>query len=121
MELGKPHELPKTGKNLARGTNCSGGRGDSKKQMPACNRQDRIDHPTGNGADLLRVFCGKEGRLPMNVLHSITSHDEKHTDKDLATQWNSIHWKDVRAHVNRLQTLIAKAVRERNSFPMAAR
>ena len=42
MELGKPHELPKSGGNLARGTNCSGGRGDSKKQMPACNRQDRI-------------------------------------------------------------------------------
>ena len=31
MELGKPHELPKPGRNLARGTNCSGGRGDSKK------------------------------------------------------------------------------------------
>ena len=43
MELGKPHELPKSGKNLAKGTDCSGGRGDSKKQMPACNRQDRID------------------------------------------------------------------------------
>ena len=42
MELGKPHELPISGKNLARGTNCSGGRGDSKKRMPACNRQDRI-------------------------------------------------------------------------------
>jgi hypothetical protein len=81
MELGKPHELPKTGKNLARGTDCSGGRGDSKKQMPACNRQDRIDNPTGNGADLLRVFYGKEGRLPMNVLHSTTSNDEKRTDK----------------------------------------
>ena len=70
-------------------------------------------NPTGNGADLLRVFYGKEGRLPMNVLHSIAFHDEKHTDKDLATQWNSIHWKDVRAHVNRLQTRIAKAVMER--------
>jgi hypothetical protein len=45
-----------------------------------------LNNPTGNGADLLRVFYGKEGRLPMNVLHSITFHDEKHTDKDLATQ-----------------------------------
>lgn len=49
----------------------------------------------------------------MNVLHSITSEDEKRTDKNLATQWNSIHWKDVRVHVNRLQARIAKAVMER--------
>jgi RNA-directed DNA polymerase len=49
----------------------------------------------------------------MNVLHSTTSDDEKRTDKDLATQWNSIHWNDVRAHVNRLQTRLAKAVVER--------
>jgi RNA-directed DNA polymerase len=49
----------------------------------------------------------------MNVQHSTTSHDEKRTDKDLATQWNSIHWKDVKDHVNRMQTRIAKAVVER--------
>jgi len=49
----------------------------------------------------------------MNVLHSTTSDDEKRTDKDLATQWNSIHWNDVKAHVNRLQTRLAKAVVER--------
>ena len=67
---------------------------------------------TGNGADLLKVFYGKEGRLPMNVLHSITLQDEKRTDKELATQWNSIHWKVVKDTVNRLQTRIAKAVME---------
>jgi len=49
----------------------------------------------------------------MNIQHSTTSHDEKRTDKDFATQWNSIHWKDVKDHVNRLQTRIAKAVVER--------
>ena len=57
----------------------------------------------------------------MNVLHSTTSQDEKRTDKDLALQWNSIHWKDVRVHVNRLQTRIAKAVVRKESFPIAAR
>ena len=71
---------------------------------------------TGNGADLLKVFYGKEGRLPMNVLHSTTSKDEKRTDKDLATQWNSIHWNEVRANVIRLQTRIAKAVVEKNGI-----
>ncbi|MFA7304831.1 MAG: reverse transcriptase N-terminal domain-containing protein, partial [Methanoregula sp.] len=45
----------------------------------------------------------------------------KRTDKDLALQWNSIHWKDVRVHVNRLQTRIAKAVVRKESFPIAAR
>ncbi len=69
---------------------------------------------TGNGADLLKVFYGKEGRLPMNVLHSITLQDEKRTDKELATQWNSIHWNVVKDTVNRLQTRIAKAVMEEN-------
>jgi hypothetical protein len=49
----------------------------------------------------------------MNVLHSTTLQDEKRTDKDLATQWNSTHWKDVMANVNRMQTRIAKAVVER--------
>jgi RNA-directed DNA polymerase len=71
-----------------------------------------LHNPTGNGADLLKVFHGKEGRLPMNVQHSTTSYDEKRTDKDLATQWNSIHWKVVKDNVNRLQTRIAKAVKE---------
>jgi RNA-directed DNA polymerase len=70
-------------------------------------------NPTGNGADLLKVFHSKKGRLPMNVLHSTTSKDEKRTDKDLATQWNSIHWNEVRANVIRLQTRIAKAVVEK--------
>jgi RNA-directed DNA polymerase len=82
------------------------------KCLPVIGRTG-LTNPTGNGADLLMVFYGKDGRLPMNVLHSTTFHDEKHTDKDLATQWNSIHWKDVRTHVNRLQTRIAKAVKER--------
>jgi RNA-directed DNA polymerase len=82
------------------------------KRLPVTGRIG-LNNPTGNGADLLMVFYGKEGRQPMNVQHSTTSHDEKRTDKDLATQWNSIHWKDVKVHVNRMQTRIAKAVVER--------
>ena len=82
------------------------------KSLPVIGRIG-LNNPTGNGADLLKVFYGKEGRLPMNVQHSTTSHDEKRTDKDLATQWNSTHWKDVMANVNRMQTRIAKAVVER--------
>jgi len=72
-----------------------------------------LNNPIGNGADLLMVFYGKNGRLPMDVQHSTTSHDEKRTDKDFANQWNTIHWKDVKEQVNRLQTRIAKAVKER--------
>ena len=48
----------------------------------------------------------------MKVCHSTTSTDEKHTDRDLARQWNSINWKKVRATVNRLQIRIAKATQE---------
>jgi len=48
----------------------------------------------------------------MKVCHSTTSTDEKHTDRDLARQWNSINWKKVRSTVNRLQIRIAKATQE---------
>jgi RNA-directed DNA polymerase len=48
----------------------------------------------------------------MNVLHSKTPQSEKHTDRTLASKWNSIDWKDVKESVNRLQTRIAKAVQE---------
>jgi hypothetical protein len=53
----------------------------------------------------------KEG-ITMKVCHSTTSTDEKHTDRDLARQWNSINWKKVRSTVNRLQIRIAKATQE---------
>jgi len=45
----------------------------------------------------------------VKVCHSTTPNGEKHTDKDLARQWNSIDWNEVRSDVNRLQTRIAKA------------
>jgi RNA-directed DNA polymerase len=48
----------------------------------------------------------------VNVRNSTTPKGEKRTDKDLRDQWNSIDWKEVRSHVNRLQTRIAKATHE---------
>ncbi|UUX93323.1 group II intron reverse transcriptase/maturase [Methanoplanus endosymbiosus] len=55
----------------------------------------------------------KEGKL-MKVCHSMTQNCEKHTDRDLAQQWNSIDWYKVRSTVNRLQIRIAKATKEEN-------
>ena len=47
----------------------------------------------------------------MNVSHSITPQGEKLTNVKLKSQWNSFDWKKVEEHVNRLQTRIAKAVK----------
>jgi len=47
----------------------------------------------------------------MNVSHSITPQGEKLTNMKLKNQWIYIDWKKVEKHVNRLQTRIAKAVR----------
>ncbi|UUX92451.1 reverse transcriptase N-terminal domain-containing protein [Methanoplanus endosymbiosus] len=55
----------------------------------------------------------KEGKL-MKVCHSTTHNCEKHTDRDLARQWNSIDWDKTRDTVNRLQIRIAKATKEEN-------
>ncbi len=59
------------------------------------------------------TVLGRGGQGNLFSLFDTTSHDEKRTDKDFANQWNTIHWKDVKEHVNRLQTRIAKAVKER--------
>ena len=47
----------------------------------------------------------------MHVSHSITPQGEKLTNVKLKSQWNSIDWKKIEEHVNRLQTRIAKAVK----------
>jgi RNA-directed DNA polymerase len=51
----------------------------------------------------------------VKVCCSTTPNGEKHTDRDLARQWNSIDWDKVRADVNELQTRIAKATLEGRS------
>ena len=49
----------------------------------------------------------------MNVSNSITPlKGERLTDKRLKLQWNDINWKMVEERVNRLQTRIAKAVKQ---------
>ena len=49
----------------------------------------------------------------MKVSHSTTPQGEKLTNVKLKSQWNSIDWKEVEEHVNRLQTRIAKAVKNK--------
>ncbi|MBC2709153.1 MAG: reverse transcriptase, partial [ANME-2 cluster archaeon] len=49
----------------------------------------------------------------MNVSNSITSSKgERLTDKQPKLQWIDINWELVKEHVNRLQTRIAKAVKQ---------
>lgn len=50
----------------------------------------------------------------MNGIGSITQHSEDVPDKLLAKQWGNIPWKKVRENVKRLQTRIAKAVKNGN-------
>ena len=50
--------------------------------------------------------------LPVNSRNSITSQGEKLENMQLEDQWNNIDWKKVEKHVNRLQTRIAKAVKD---------
>jgi len=45
----------------------------------------------------------------VKVQHSKTLCSENRTDRNLASQWNSIDWKTIEFRVNRLQTRIAKA------------
>ena len=52
-----------------------------------------------------------EGK-PMKARNSIASEDEKLANKQLKNQWNSIDWKSVEKHVNRIQVRITKAVKE---------
>ncbi len=48
----------------------------------------------------------------MKVSHSITPQGEKLTNVKLKSQWDSIDWKKIEEHINRLQTRIAKAVKK---------
>jgi len=49
--------------------------------------------------------------LPVNSRISITPQGEKLENMQLNDQWSNIDWKKVEKHVNRLQTRIAKAVK----------
>jgi RNA-directed DNA polymerase len=56
-------------------------------------------------------YCVNEGKS-MDVRNSITPQGEKLTNMQLRNQWNTIDWKKVEKHVNRLQIRITKAVKE---------
>jgi RNA-directed DNA polymerase len=69
---------------------------------------------TRNGADPIVVVshCMKGGE-PVNVSSSITPlKGERLTDKRPKPQWDDINWNEVEEYVNRLQTRIAKAVKQ---------
>jgi RNA-directed DNA polymerase len=54
-----------------------------------------------------------KGCIPVKVQHSTTPKSEKCTDPKLARQWNSIDWKAIKYQINRLQTRIAKATKDK--------
>lgn len=58
--------------------------------------------------------------LPVNVRRSITPQGEKLTNVKLKNQWDSTDWKKAEEHVNRLQTRIAKAVKNKK-WPLVKR
>jgi RNA-directed DNA polymerase len=58
--------------------------------------------------------------LPVNVRRSITPKGEKLTNVKLKNQWDSTDWKNAEEHVNRLQTRIAKAAKNKK-WPLVKR
>ena len=50
----------------------------------------------------------------MNIRNSIACKNENRINCKDTDQWEKINWKEVYKHVNRLQTRIAKATREKN-------
>ncbi|MEA3457968.1 MAG: reverse transcriptase N-terminal domain-containing protein, partial [Candidatus Thermoplasmatota archaeon] len=52
------------------------------------------------------------GGKTVNVSYSMALKGERLTDMRLEFQWNNIDWKTVFKNVNRLQTRIAKAVKQ---------
>jgi len=110
MELGNPDTPPERGMEVVRPTNGVDGTGCPKKRMLACNGQDRGFLPQPERAPTWdRYSKAMKGGIPVKVCHSPTPQGEKHTDKELARQWNAIDWEKTEFLVNRLQTRIAKA------------
>jgi RNA-directed DNA polymerase len=112
MELGNPNTLLKTGGNRASGTIGVVGTGCRKKQTPDCNGLDRGQTLTRKGADVRLTNHDELEVKSMNVKCSTTLTSEDSTDRELARQWNHFPWDKAYSYVNRLQTRIAKAVKE---------
>ena len=60
-----------------------------------------------------RCFNCKNGGKTVNVRESITPRGEMLTDTETELQWDNIDWKTVYESVNRLQTRITKAVKQK--------
>ena len=58
------------------------------------------------------VFYCMKGGGPVNVSSSITLKGERLADSRTKLQGDDIDWKKVEKYVNRLQTRIAKAVKQ---------
>jgi len=57
------------------------------------------------------------GGKPVNVSNSITPlKGERLTDMRPKPQWTNVDWYEVEKHVNRLQTRITKAVKQRKWY-----
>ena len=114
MELGNPNTLPATGGNHVSETTCVVGTGYRKKRKPNCNGLDRGSKfaLTLKGADVRLTNHDELEVKSMNVKCSTTLTSEDSTDRELARQWNHFPWDKAHLYVNRLQTRIAKAVKE---------
>ncbi|WP_342305373.1 group II intron reverse transcriptase/maturase [Methanolobus sp. ZRKC5] len=98
-----------------RNNNGTGDIGSGKKRMTSCNWMYRGSKfaLVRKDADLSQVFYCMNGGKLMNVRYSTTLSGEKLTDIRHSLQWDFIDWKKVEWNVNKLQTRIAKAVRQR--------
>ena len=90
--------------------------GEDVSKSECLSVMDRIEASalTWKGANLKQIFHGKEGGIPVKVQYSTTPRSEKRTDRNLASQWNSIDCYSVKFRVNRLQIRIAKATHDEN-------
>ena len=113
----KPYALPENlGRSSVRSNEGAEGIGIDKKRMAACNERYRGSKfaLARKSADPIVVVshCMKGGK-PVNIRYSITPlKGERLTDKRPKLQWTNVNWEKVEEHVNRLQTRIAKAVKQ---------
>lgn len=98
-----------------RNNNGIGDAGSGKKRMVLCNGIHRGSRfaLVRKDADLPQVNYCMNGGKHMNVRNSTTPLGERLTDAGNLTQWKYIDWKIVETNVNKLQTRIAKAVRQK--------
>jgi len=115
VELGKPNAFPVVGRSSVRKNDGVVGRGDSKKRRATCNELHRgLNLPRPERVlTYQRCFNCKKGGKTVNVRCSTKPKWEILTDTKTELQWDNIDWKTVYGSVNRLQTRITKAVKQK--------